>query len=231
MPVRDAHNIRSLVGRAGAVLLDLRIMASVDNYAGDVFSIPERHASKGNVIVRKRRDIAIHVEVTVKLIDPVVWLFDIDDTIQILERALCKRLNQLLGDGFQFQICLSIEVLSLNVKHTFGFSRVKDDHVCREKRILMDPDDISNLREAPLFLFETVGLLRENFTIGIVLSSIFFMSLIVFICVLDHGEDDDEGQGRQHSWLSIRDGYHCNHLHEHDDQEVEICQLRRELLK
>ena len=71
-------------------------MPGIDNDTSDVFSVSKRHASEGNVIIRKRQDIAIYIKVSVKLVDPVIRLLDIDDSIQILKRAITERFNQLL---------------------------------------------------------------------------------------------------------------------------------------
>ena len=57
------------------------------------------------------------------------------------------------------------------------------------------------------------------------------MSLIVFICVLDHGKYDNKDQRREHCRLTLGYRNDLNHLHEHDDKEVEIGELGRELLE
>jgi len=60
---------------------------------------------------------------------------------------------------------------------------------------------------------------------------VFPVSFEILVCVLDHGQNHDEYERGQHGRLSLGDGDNFNHLHERDDEEVEIGHFGGELLK
>ena len=51
------------------------------------------------------------------------------------------------------------------------------------------------------------------------------MSFVVFVGILDHGDDDDEAQGHRHDGFAVGDGNPPDALHEGDQQEVAVRHL------
>ena len=78
---------------------------------------------------------------------------------------------------------------------------------------------------------EAIVCLRENLSLGIVFTIVLTMALVILVGVLNHGEDDYENERWRHRRLAIANRDLRDHLHKHDDQEVQIGKLFRELLE
>ena len=48
------------------------------------------------------------------------------------------------------------------------------------------------------------------------------MPIVVFVGVLEHGHEDDQGKGRRHDRLAIRDRYLLDCLHVAEQQEIRV---------
>ena len=84
---------------------------------------------------------------------------------------------------------------------------------------------------APGCYCEAVVGLGEDFCLGVIFSIILTVALPVLVSIFYHGENDDKSERRGHSRLTVGDRNLRDHLHKHDDEEVHIGQLFRELFK
>ena len=144
---------------------------------------------------------------------------------------VAKGSDQLLGHRLGFKICLAVEIFGLHVQGALSFSGFDDNHVCREKLVVSDSDQVAYFNFAPFVDLECLDVSVVNFCERAVLIVVFPVSFEILVCVLDHGQNHDEYERGQHGRLSLGDGDNFNHLHERDDEEVEIGHFGGELLK
>lgn len=86
-------------------------------------------------------------------------------------------------------------------------------------------DEVADLDVAPLLLDEVFLGLVINESVLIVLFIVLAVPHDILNCVLDHRYGDDHGEGRSHDGLASANRNHLNHLHEGDDEEVEVGEL------
>ena len=84
---------------------------------------------------------------------------------------------------------------------------------------------------SPLMSFEGLSVSIVDLRQSTVLMLVLAAPLEVLIGVLDHRQDHDEGERGEHGRLPLRNRDHINHLHEHDQEEVQVGELVRELLE
>ena len=137
---------------------------------------------------------------------------------------------QILGHDLVLEVGLTIEVLGLHVADALVLRAPHDNHVCREKFVLICLDKVADLNVAPADLLPLSSTLVELGAQGIVFNCIFLVAAVVFVGVLAHGSEDDQEQGWQHRGLSIRNRDHLDGLHYCDHGKVDIGCLR-ELLE
>ena len=101
------------------------------------------------------------------------------------------------------QVCLSIEVLGLHVANTLILRALHYKHVSREKTVLINFDEISNLDLAPAHIFKSLLPATESLCDRIIFQRIFTVSYIVFISVLAHRCKNDENEWREHCRFPI----------------------------
>ena len=101
------------------------------------------------------------------------------------------------------QVCLSIKVLGLHVANALVLRTLHYKHVSREKAVLINFDEVSNLDLAPAHIFKSVRPSIESLRDRIVFQRIFTVSYVVFISVLAHRCKNDENEWREHCRFTI----------------------------
>ena len=150
-----------------------------------------------------------------------------DGVVEIFEAiffSLGKALHCLIR-LLVLQVGFAVEIFRFHIGDTLRERTSKHEHVTGEELILGHFDDAADLNVLRLRVNELVCSSRHTLCDHLVLFIILFAPLIVFKCILDHGDADHESQWHERGCCAIEILETWNALQDSHEEEVEIGHL------
>jgi hypothetical protein len=120
------------------------------------------------------------------------------------------------------QVCLAVEIFSLNIANAFRVGTIDEYQVAWEIFVLSHFDQLADFNIAPSSLLNTFAFKGLNF--ATVLLVVRLMPIIIFINVLHHADKENDGESTEASWNAGRiQGLET--LHDANEQEIKVRQL------
>ena len=204
-------------------------MAGVDNETDGPVCVPQRATSKEKVLGAEGNLLLLVVESVraLELVDLVVGHLALEvalEAFKVVVRLLHLLVEVLVGD-LVLEVGLSIQVLGLDVAQALALAALAQHHVRREELIAVHLHDVPYLDLLPGALLEVGGLLIVDESFLRVFLVVALMSLVVLEYVLDHAEHDDDREGEGLRGVPVGDGDDRDHLHDGDEDEVDVRHL------
>ena len=134
--------------------------------------------------------------------------------------AFCYVIRDIVKEGgFEFKIGLSIEAFCLYKGFVLGIWGFDYDAITGNKIVFSDLDDISNSEFSPLFYLKSI--VCELVKLSFILLLVFTISVVLFISVLDHNCQDDNGERQKDCGAAVGDRDGGDHLKDCDKQEID----------
>lgn len=195
--VSHRFELTELVLRLHRILEDFRVVASEDGDTMNKLSVTQAAASEHDVIDTERNLTTRRaLDVTIVLVNDIVRHLTIDDTLEVLVKTLVLR--QVLGSTARLKVCLTIQVLGLDVKRVLLLRTVDNADVARRELISHELDDVADAHVLPNLIFPCLFLTIIDLHFFIVLERVLLAFLVVFEQILHHGQEHNKHERYSH---------------------------------
>ncbi|KAH3671889.1 hypothetical protein OGAPHI_000075 [Ogataea philodendri] len=155
-----------LLGRSDSrIEHDLGIVTCCSHNTESPFGVSERSTSEQHVIVSSRflglvagsvmfRVVRSVFDHTSKLVQISIWRFCLDDHSHSFQVSRMFQAQAAFESVFTLQVCLTVEIFSLDVTLAKLVTGRKQDRIGRHFLVVSDPNDVSHANVFPEFILE-----------------------------------------------------------------------------